>query len=304
MHPTPADFFTRAQPSGRAARLLRFPLLRIPVALLFLAPGVGLLTLLVHFGVDRLPEPGATVLATPLQLAAIPLLLWLYSLYVRRIERRRPLEIGRAGWLRETAAGAGLAALLLLPLVGLLALLGFYQVSGAASPWMLIVAFATFATGAFGQELIFRVIVYRLVEEWVGTVAAMVAVALLFTLAHIANANMDAISFAAMVVGDLLLLAAFALTRRLWFVWGIHLGWNFLQDGVLGLPNSGITALPSWLEATLDGPRWLSGGAFGLEASLVILLLQLIVAGPLLALVIKRGQFVPARARRGAVPEV
>ncbi len=297
MRPAPTDLFTRAEPGGRAARLLRFPLLRIPVALLFLAPGVGLLTLIVVFGVDRLPEPGATVLATPLQLAAIPLLLWLYGLYVRRIEKREPLETTRAGWLREAAAGAGLAALLILPLVGMLALLGFYQVSGAASPWMLLAAFATFAAGAFGQEMLFRVIVYRLVEEWTGTAVAMVGVALLFGLAHVANANMDALAFAAMVTSDLLLLAAFALTRRLWFVWGIHLGWNFLQDGVLGLPNSGITAMPSWLEAETGGPRWLSGGAFGLESSLVSVLLQLVVGGLLLALVIRRRQFVPARAR-------
>ncbi len=302
MHPAPVDLFSRALPRSRAARLLQFPLLRIPVALLFLAPGIGLLTLLVTFGVDRLPEPGATILATPLQLAAIPLLLWLYALYVRRIERRRPLEIGRAGWLRETATGVGLAALLLLPLVGVLALLGFYRVTGAESPWMLLAAFATFAAGAFGQELMFRVIVYRLVEEWTGTAVAMIAVALLFGLAHIANANMDPLAFTALVISDLLLLASFALTRRLWFVFGIHLGWNFLQDGVLGLPNSGITALPSWLEAELGGPRWLSGGAFGLESSLVSVLLQLVVAGLLLALVVKRRQFVPARARRGTPP--
>ncbi|MBM4118001.1 hypothetical protein FJ251_09750 [bacterium] len=91
---------------------------------------------------------------------------------------------------------------------------------------------------------------------------------------------------------------AFALTRRLWFVFGIHLGWNFLQDGVLGLPNSGITALPSWLAGETSGPRWLSGGSFGLESSLVSVLLRLAVAGLLLVRVVRRRQFVSSRNRK------
>jgi hypothetical protein len=85
------------------------------------------------------------------------------------------------------------------------------------------------------------------------------------------------VSTAALVVSDVLLIAAFMCTRRLWFPWGIHWGWNFLQDGVFGMPNSGITSLPSWIRPIIRGPEWLTGGAFGIEASAVSVLLSVAV---------------------------
>ena len=65
------------------------------------------------------------------------------------------------------------------------------------------------------------------------------------------------------------------LTRSLWFPIGWHAAWNFAQFFVVGLPNSGISVADMELTgATLlvsqpSGPTLLTGGGFGMEASLV-----------------------------------
>ncbi len=47
---------------------------------------------------------------------------------------------------------------------------------------------------------------------------------------------------------------------------GIHFAANFVQGGVLGFGVSGNDE-QGLLTPTLSGPDWLTGGAFGLEAS-------------------------------------
>jgi uncharacterized protein len=81
-----------------------------------------------------------------------------------------------------------------------------------------------------------------------------------------------------MFLSDYLFGAAFVLTRRIWFVWGMHAAWNFIQDGIFGMPNSGIDQFPSWINPSVNGPVWLTGGAYGIEASALSLVLSIIGA--------------------------
>ena len=76
--------------------------------------------------------------------------------------------------------------------------------------------------------------------------------------------------------------------RSLWFPFGWHAAWNFTQFFLLGLPNSGVSVSSMGLDGTtllvskLSGPGWLSGGAFGLEASLIR---TVILAGAIVVLI-------------------
>jgi len=68
----------------------------------------------------------------------------------------------------------------------------------------------------------------------------------------------------------LALCAAWLLTRSLWLPVGVHFAWNYLFDGVLGVPVSGHASC-GWLQVQMSGPEWLSGGAYGVEGSLAAL---------------------------------
>ena len=90
------------------------------------------------------------------------------------------------------------------------------------------------------------------------------------------------------VEAGVLLGAGYMLTRRLWFVWGLHFAWNVVQGGVFGAAVSGTT-VPGLLRSEATGEDWLTGGKFGPEESVLTFVLCT-AAGVAL--------FVPSRADR------
>jgi hypothetical protein len=55
----------------------------------------------------------------------------------------------------------------------------------------------------------------------------------------------------------------------LWLPWGIHFGWNATLGSVLGLPVSGFRFFNVYARTTATGPKWVTGGSYGVEASAV-----------------------------------
>src|SRR5262249_43241830 len=122
------------------------------------------------------------------------------------------------------------------------------------------------------EEIVFRGVVFRLLEEWGGTWAALAISSLLFGAIHLLNPRATALGAIGVVfLGGILLAAAYVLTRRLWLPIGIHAGWNFAEGGIFGLPTSGL-ASTGIVRGEIVGPEWLSGGGFGPEASIVAVL--------------------------------
>jgi len=56
-------------------------------------------------------------------------------------------------------------------------------------------------------------------------------------------------------------------TRTVWMIWAIHFGWNFTLGVIYGLPVSGITEFSVIVRSQAVGSRWLTGGSYGIEAS-------------------------------------
>jgi uncharacterized protein len=69
-------------------------------------------------------------------------------------------------------------------------------------------------------------------------------------------------------------------TKSLPLCMGVHMGWNFTQGAVFGSAVSG-TSTGSWLKGSFTGPDWLTGGAFGVEGSVVTVLLGLAISAGL-----------------------
>jgi hypothetical protein len=86
--------------------------------------------------------------------------------------------------------------------------------------------------------------------------------------------------------------AAYQLSRRLWLPMGMHFAWNYLFSAVFSVPVSGHEA-NGWLHGSLTGPEWLSGGAYGVEASFMALVVWLAAGAILLRSVYSHGKFVP-----------
>ncbi len=297
----PEQLFTGVHPSGALGRIAQFPLVRILWFALFLAPFLLIHNTVIADFIIAAPEPYSSWYSDIDAVVSIVIILGLYVLYVRWVERRGAHEIGKKGAFREFAVGFLVSFALVGFMVGLMALLGFYRIVEFGPPRLILDALCARSVGALIQVLAFRLILFRLAEETVGTWLAYIAVALVFSFAHLANENATVWTSGALLVSDVILAAAFIYTRRLWMAWGIHAGWNFFQDGVFGLPNSGITSLVSWITPKVSGPEWLTGGDFGIEASYVALLLSVTVGLLILWRAIVKGQIVrPAWKRRSA----
>lgn len=98
----------------------------------------------------------------------------------------------------------------------------------------------------------------------------------------------------------MLLTAVYLLTRRLWLSIGAHMAWNFTQGGIFSDSVSGAFEQPGLFKATIAGPELLTGGKFGMEASIVALLICTTVGFVFLCMAINRGQIVkPVWQRKG-----
>lgn len=211
-----------------------------------------------------------------------------YWVLVRFIERRRVSELA---WRKLPHLLLGLLAALLL--FGVVALelwgVGVYRITGFgdAPLWTLFLLFAVIP--GVTEEIVCRGILFRLVEESLGTWIALAVSALFFGFAHFANPGATLwSSLAIMIEAGLLFGLLYHVTRSLWWCIGLHAGWNFVQGAVLGIPVSGV-AVDGLAEARLSGPDWLDGGGFGAEASALTVLTCSIATLYLVHLMRRRG---------------
>lgn len=201
-----------------------------------------------------------------------------------------------AAWICLRAEGAGLGSLGLRLDGRFLRDLAFGTLAGFAL--IALVAALVFAAGGFhwirtpGQgvhdllkgawlylavacfeEILFRGYPFQRSVRGLGFLPAQLAFALFFALGHWGNPGMAGATKAwatlNIALAALLLALCWRRTGSLALPIGVHLGWNWTQGPLLGFGVSG-TADQGWWTPVFHGrPEWLTGGAFGLEASLV-----------------------------------
>ena len=293
-----------AEPGRRTGRLwqvIHFPLVRIILASLVLLIGVG--------GVQSIaiqPLRAAASLSSPAALgwlafylaSSVLVAFGCYGAYVRFVERRRVDELSSARATRELGWGGLIGGALFAATLLLLWLLGYAHTTATPGWTVVIAALVVDITGAVVEELLFRGILFRIVEEAIGTWLALAVSVLVFSGLHAGNADAP---LAMMVVvglaGGLLPSAAYARTRRLWLPIGIHIGWDLVQNSIFGVAIAGHQ-LPGVLHAPLPGPPLLTGGSMGPEGSIIALVAALAVSIYLLARAVQHGLIVPPYWRR------
>jgi len=194
-----------------------------------------------------------------------------YFIVVLIMEQRRPpIELAPRRLL-GLARGLILGLVLVCLNIGLLAVAGVYRVAGwneSYNPWPDLLWVGLVAGVA--EELIFRGMLLRLVEELLGSWGAVAISAVVFGLLHLANPNGTIWGGAAIAIeAGLLFAAIYLLTRSLWWCIGLHIAWNITEGPIFGSVVSGNGTQQSWIVAGWRGPGILTGGSFGLEGSIV-----------------------------------
>jgi len=250
-----------------------------------------------------LPPSVKTYVPNALLIAGLGLLL---SLAAVRLERRSLASIGLpldARFLRPFGLGLLAGALLVAASSALVCgLTGVELVridapSAATLSRLLIVVLA----GALFEELLFRGYAFQRAVSGIGRWPAIALFSLLFSVAHLPGnlelePSMLLIAIAGLVldcvIQSLLLLRSGSLALPI----GLHFAWNLLQQS-LGFGVSGLAASAAWFRADAGAqPGWLTGGDYGLEASVLSLAVQLPVLLWLLTAVPRQPR---GRARAG-----
>ena len=186
--------------------------------------------------------------------------------------------------LPDAALGLGFGVATVSLAVGVVGVVGQVRFHYAgAHPAALALTFWTLAAAAMVEELSFRGYPMHRLMEALGTPAAIAVTSCLFGLAHLRNPHGNWWGAVNTVEIGVLLALAYVRTRSLWLPWGIHLGWNVTLGMGYGLVVSGYPDFSDAIVGSLQGPRWLTGGAYGIEASATA---SAVIAAAILVLVV------------------
>ncbi|HEY4143868.1 type II CAAX endopeptidase family protein [Pinirhizobacter sp.] len=281
--------------------LIDSPLARIVIFAFFLAVSLTVF----NFALKLVGLPGAglasmTPASTLRRLVMIIPFVLSYWLLVRFIEKRRIAELAASRAPVGIVAGLVGGAFLFSVVVGVIALAGGYRIDGYNSEvaWIAQIVMLGIAPG-ITEEIVCRGVLFRIVEEGLGTWAALVISALVFGAAHLGNPNATLWSALAIAIeAGLLFGMLYNVTRSLWLCMGLHAAWNIMQGTVYGISVSGI-AQKGWIAPRISGPDWLTGGSFGAEASVVALGCCSVLTVVLVVVALRRGTLIaPSWVRR------
>jgi membrane protease YdiL (CAAX protease family) len=230
------------------------------------------------------------------ELASIPLLILAYLFVIRRLGERPRNDYRDPKWMRRLGLGLLAGLLVFSTAVGIAALLGVYDVTGEGDLSGLLPALigpTLFA--AISEEMVFRGILFRWIEEWAGSWTALLLTSAFFGASHLLNPNASPIAAVGIAFeAGVMLGAAYMLTRSLWLPMGIHAAWNFTQGEVYDIPVSGMP-VHGMVQAHLSGPPLLTGNGFGLEASIIAIVVATLFGVWLLWMAIKQGEVMQPR---------
>lgn len=281
----------RSKPLWR--RVVDYPLVAMLIAIVLVLFTIAISGFVAG---NLLPPEGKVGSAMKFDAVCAVLLVLLYKLVIRHLGEDPRDDLRLSGSARALAIGVGAGAAIFTLIVIVAAVAGVYHLTGEGDasdlfPQLLLSAIFP----AISEEMLFRGILFRWIEEFGGSWAALVLTSAFFGAAHLANPNASAISAVGIAFeAGVMLGAAYMLTRSLWLPMGIHAAWNFTQGEIFDIPVSG-TPVHGLLTARLSGPPLLTGNGFGLEASLIAIIIATLFGLSLLWLAISKGELVSPR---------
>ena len=280
----------QAKPLWR--RIVDYPLVAMVIALIItiICFTAGML---IARAVPRIPGFSTQM---KFDLMSIPILLLAYYFVISRLGEHPRNDYRDRKWLSRLAIGLGAGLIVFSAAVAIAAVLRVYQIVGAGDLSGLLPALLASAIfPAISEELVFRGILFRWIEEFGGSWLALLVTSALFGAAHLMNPHASSIAALGIAFeAGVMLGAAYMLTRSLWMPMGIHAAWNFAQGEIYDIPVSG-TSVHGMVDARLCCDPLLTGGGFGLEASLIAIVVATVFGLWLLWLAIRKGELIQPR---------
>ncbi|HEM2866119.1 TPA: CPBP family intramembrane metalloprotease [Streptococcus suis] len=215
-----------------------------------------------------------------LELLAFAFISLAIILWARFVEKSPWLGLGirKKGALKDFLLGWGIGAAMLTTCV--LLMWGFgaiqvtsFQFSANLVGEFLILVLAWSIQGTT-EELLTRGWMFSSLAAKHNIPVGILVSSLFFTFLHLSNDGISLIPLLDLTLFAILACLVMLKTGNLWVIGGLHAAWNCFQGNVFAFPVSGTQAGQAFIAVETSGPDWLSGGAFGVEGSIISLLIQ------------------------------
>ena len=192
-----------------------------------------------------------------------------YSFFFRKYEKRKIVEFSTKGIAKYIFIGTLIGILLQSLTILVIYLAGNIEIVAVNPISYIIIPFTVAFSVAIFEEILIRGIIFRILEEKLGSYHSLFITTIIFGALHLGNPNSTLLSGLCVgIEAGFLMGAAYIYTRNLWFPIAIHFAWNFMQSGIFGAITSGNEKTSGLLTTKITGNQLITGGEFGPEATI------------------------------------
>jgi uncharacterized protein len=247
-------------------------LIWIGIAFILPAPFI----LLLHLWVK--PTGSVFTVQAELSTKAITALFVVLATWIIFRMEKRPLNdygiplsqaFGRRFWEGSVWGFAMLSAIL-----EILHVTGHFQIDSVALTGDAVFRYAlgwaaVFLAVGISEELGFRGYLLFSFSRRIRFWPAAVFTSVIFGIAHLGNPGENFLGILQVVAIGLLFCLTIRRTGNLWFAVGFHAAWDWAETFFYGTPDSGSLGVGRFLNTSVRGPNWLTGGSAGPEGSAI-----------------------------------
>lgn len=215
-----------------------------------------------------------------LELLAFAFISLAIILWARFVEKSPWLGLGitKKGAFKDFILGWGIGAAMLITCVLLMWGFGAIRISSVQfSPQLFgefLVLVLAWSVQGTTEELLARGWMFSSLSAKHNIPVGLLISSLFFTFLHLGNDGISLIPLLDLTLFAILACLVMLKTGNLWVISGIHAAWNCFQGNVFAFPVSGTQTGQAFITVETSGPDWLSGGIFGVEGSVISLLIQ------------------------------
>ena len=129
------------------------------------------------------------------------------------------------------------------------------------------------------EEVLFRGYLMAMFSKVMGIKFSIIVSSFLFAVIHLLNPNIQILGLFNIFLVGIMFGLIYYYTGNLWIIGAMHTFWNFTLGHIVGSQISGMGTLKSILSSLpIDNKEFISGGAFGFEASIVTVVVQIAIS--------------------------